>query len=92
MRLIMIILVLTAIAVGLIHLRRSEIAVRHEIQQVQIERIELRRNLADQEVRIGHLVAPRSVQRRVTLLEELRNRGWNNDRLAARPGGDESRE
>jgi cytochrome c-type biogenesis protein CcmE len=91
MRLIVIILALAAIAVGLIHLRRNEIAVRHDIQRVQIQRIELRRQVAEQEVRIGHLVAPHSVQRRVTLLEELRNRGWS-DRLAARPEGDEARE
>jgi hypothetical protein len=83
MRLTLLIVALAAIAVGLVHLRRREIAVRHEVQQVQIRRIYLRREVARQEVEIGRLLAPPSVAHRVATLQKQREQ-WNRW-LAARP-------
>lgn len=84
MRLILLIVALAGIAVGLVHLRRSEISVRHEIQQVEIQRIQLRREAAGQEVRIGHLLAPESLRRRVARLK--RQTPDRDHRVALRPG------
>ncbi len=64
MRIAFIIIGLTAIAVGLVHIRRQEVVLRHEIQRMQSEHTTLRRELWDRQVRIGHLMAPRAVQQR----------------------------
>jgi hypothetical protein len=64
MRLGVIILGIAAIAVTLVHLRRQEIAVQHEIQRLQVRRVGLRRELARREVRIGRLTRPEQMQLR----------------------------
>ena len=53
---------LTAIAVGLIHLRRAEVRARHEIQRIRQQQVSLRRTLWDQETRIAELAAPHRVR------------------------------
>ena len=55
---------LTAIAVGLVHIRRQEIVLRHEIQRMQSEHTSLRREIWDRQVRLGHLMAPREIKQR----------------------------
>ena len=65
MRLATVILVLAAIAVTLVNLRRRELAVRHETQQLQTQQVNLRRELWDQQARMGYLTAPSEVRRRV---------------------------
>jgi hypothetical protein len=67
MRLATVILVLAGIAVALVHVRREEIAVRHEIQRLQIRRVALRRTLWEQQVRLGYLAAPEEVRRRAEI-------------------------
>ena len=64
LRLAIVIVSVTAIAVGLVHLRRTEIATRHQIQRLSAEQIRLRRALWDQQVRLGELTAPQRVQQR----------------------------
>jgi len=62
MRLATVIVVLAAIAVTLVHLRRREITVRHEIQLLRTRQVALRRKLWDQQVRLGRLTAPRRIR------------------------------
>ncbi len=65
MRFVLVIVSLTAIALGLIHLRGAELSERHQIQQLEYQyRVEMRRKLWDQQVRLGYLVAPGQVRRR----------------------------
>lgn len=64
MRMAFIIIGLTVIAVGLVHIRRREVVLRHEIQQMQSEHTSLRREIWDRQVRLGHLMAPREVKQR----------------------------
>ena len=64
MRLAIVIVSVTAIAVGLVHLRRTEIATRHRIRRLSAEQVRLRRALWDQQVRLGELTAPARVQQR----------------------------
>ena len=64
MRTAFIIIGLTAIAVGLVHIRRQEVVLRHEIQRMQSEHTALRREIWDRQVQIGHLLAPRAVKQR----------------------------
>jgi len=64
-RFALVIVSLTAIALGLIRLRGAELSARHQIQQLEYRyRVELRRKLWDQQVRLGYLVAPGEVRRR----------------------------
>lgn len=65
MRLALIIALLTAIAVGLVHVRRAEIGARHEAQRLQLRQVRLRRQLWAQQGRLGRLTAPRRVRQRV---------------------------
>lgn len=64
MRIAFIIIGLTAIAVGLVHVRRREVALRYEIQRMQSEHTSLRREIWDRQVRLGHLMAPREIRQR----------------------------
>ena len=68
MRLAVVIALLATIAVALVHVRRAEIGVRHEIQLLQIRQTDLRRDLSDQKIRLGRLSAPQNVQ---SLVDEL---------------------
>ena len=63
-RLVMILIAITAICVALVHVRRREARVRHEIHRGLTRQTALRRRLWNQRVRIAHLVAPREVRRR----------------------------
>lgn len=65
MRLALVIILLTAIAVGLVHIRRAQITVCHEARRVQLRRVKLRRRLQDQQVELGRLTAPHRVNDRL---------------------------
>ena len=82
MRWATLIVILAAIAVTLVNLRRREIAVRHKIQLMQTQQVSLRRKLWDQQVRLGYLTAPGAIRDRA----ELGTVGWvEDDRPASRP-------
>ncbi|MCK5113423.1 MAG: hypothetical protein KAR11_01520 [Phycisphaerae bacterium] len=68
MRLAFIIVCLTAIGVGLVHIRRREIALRHEVQSKQSQHIVLRREIWDRQVRLGHMTTPQSIRHRAEIL------------------------
>jgi len=61
----LVIVLLAGIAVGLVHLRRGEIITRHEIQRLQMRQVKLRRQLWNQQIRLGLLTAPDKVRQRV---------------------------
>lgn len=69
MRIAFIIFSLTAIAVGLVHIRTAENACRNQVLTLQnYYRVEVPRKLWDQQVELSHLTAPVAVQKRA---EEL---------------------
>ena len=68
MRLACVIVILGAIAVGLVHLRRCEMAARHQMHQLQAAEVRLRRDFWDQQVRLGRLMSPGEVRRRAAAL------------------------
>ena len=65
MRMSLVIVVLAAIAVGLVQIRREKIRARHEIQQMRARQVLVRRRLWDQDVRIGQLTTPERIRNRV---------------------------
>ena len=77
MRLAVVILAMAVIAIGLVQIRRSELAARHEIQLLKARDTELRRAVWDQQVRLGYLTAPSEVLRRADEMSlGLTNSPW----------------
>jgi hypothetical protein len=68
MRLAVLIVGVAAICVALVHLRREEIAVRHDIQTLESARVPLRRELWRTQIKLSHKLRPDEVRRRA---EEL---------------------
>lgn len=64
MRLAFLILGLTAIAIGLVHLRRSEMALRYDRQRLETRHAHLRRDVWDRQVELGHLMSPAAIEDR----------------------------
>jgi cell division protein FtsL len=64
MRLAWIIVVLAAIGVSLVHLRRVEMSSRHDIQRLREQTVALRRELQEQQLQLGYLTAPGQVDDR----------------------------
>lgn len=60
----MVILALAVVAVGLVHLRRAELIVRHDAQRLQLEQVKVRRQLWGQQITLSYLAAPAEVRRR----------------------------
>ena len=65
MRIAGVILLLAAIALTLVHIRRKELTVRHKMQRCRLQQVALRRKLWDQQVKLGYLAAPKQVHRRM---------------------------
>jgi hypothetical protein len=64
MRIAFVIVGLTVIAMGLVTLRRDEVTDRHEIQRLQGRLIAQRRDLSEQDCRLGELTALAAVRNR----------------------------
>jgi hypothetical protein len=64
MRIAFVIVGLTAIAMGLMTLRREELADRREIQRLQVRLISQRHDLSDMDCRLGELTALDAVRSR----------------------------
>ena len=64
MRMALIIVVLTAIAVGLVQFRREEVVLQHQIQQLQMELLHQRRENRALDVRLGRLTAVEALRTR----------------------------
>lgn len=72
MRMILVIAALAGIAVGLVRIRRSQLQVAHERRSIQSRHVQVRREIWDQEVRLGHLLSPSAIQWRAeTMALEL---------------------
>lgn len=65
MRMGLVILLLTGMAVALVHIRRAEVSTRHEIQRLRMRQVTLRRRLWDQQIRVSVLTSPHEVRERV---------------------------
>jgi hypothetical protein len=63
-RLAVVIIALAAMAVTLVHVRRAEITARHQIEQLNLQRRQLRRTLWDQQIALGRLTNPQAVKDR----------------------------
>ncbi len=66
MRFVAIIVMLAAIVVGQIYLRRGQDRSRHEVERMQLEQVRLRRVLYEQQAMLGKLTAPRQVRQRAS--------------------------
>lgn len=81
MRMGLVVAALAVIAVALVHIRRAEIAARHQTQQSRLRQVKLRRKLWDQQIRLGLLTTPEEVRRRAAQMRlelvrrEAENRG-----------------
>jgi hypothetical protein len=64
MKLSVVIVCLAAIAACVVHFRRERIYLRNEVQKFQSQQVALRRDLWDQQVRMGWLINPAEVRRR----------------------------
>ncbi len=64
MRLAVVIIALSAIAVGLVHIRRARTGACHEIQKLENQQIALKRQLQDQQVQLGWLTSPSEIHRK----------------------------
>jgi len=60
-----IIIVLAAIAVSLVHIRRQQTSFAHEIQRLRNQHVSLRRTLWDQQAKLGYLASPDRIQHEV---------------------------
>lgn len=58
------ILLVVGVQVAKVHLVRRDMAMRHETQRLQLERVALRRELADRHVRLGYVTSPEAVMER----------------------------
>jgi hypothetical protein len=50
--------------VGMVYVRRCRTQIRHDVQTLQSNRIAVERQLQDQQVRLGWLVAPAELRRK----------------------------
>lgn len=69
MRLAIIIIGITAIAAGLVAIRREDVRLRHEIQKNQTRHIALRRQVWDRHMELAHLLTPTSIEYRVEAMD-----------------------
>lgn len=63
MRMAPVIIVLAAIAVSLVHIRRQQTSFAHEIQRMRNRQVSLRRKLWEQQAKLGFLSSPSRIQR-----------------------------
>lgn len=62
---VLIILAMAAVTVAMVHVRREQIRARHQLQQLRLEQVQLRRKVCDQQAQVGILTAPKAVRQRV---------------------------
>jgi len=63
-RLATVIIILAAMAVAQVHMRRCEMIARHQTEQLLLERRQIRRTLWDQQIALSRLTNPQEVCRR----------------------------
>ena len=65
MRMAFVIVSLAGIAAGLVSIRRAQVVVRYDTQMLRVRRLELRRQLWDQQVQLGRLTSPSQLRQRI---------------------------
>ncbi len=65
MRYVFVILMLTSIALGVVHLRRRQRRLGSEIRQLDLTHTRLKRELWSRQVELGHLLSPGEIVRRL---------------------------
>ncbi len=73
MRTAIAIIVLMAVGITMVHLRRQDSAVRYEIQRLQLKQISLRRTLWDQHAVLAGRTNPRTIEKRVEEISSNRS-------------------
>ncbi len=73
MRTAIAIMVLTTVAIAMVHMRRQDARVRHEIQRLQLKQISLRRTLWDQHAVLAGRTNPRTIEKRVEEISSNRS-------------------
>jgi hypothetical protein len=68
MRMVWIILGLTVVAIGLVHVRRQEAVLQFSLQQSQSRHATLRRDIWDRHVEIGRLTTPELIGHRAAVM------------------------
>ena len=62
MRIAFVIISMTLIAVALVHIRRAELPIRHEMECLETRHAALRRELRDRQMRLGHQTTPQAIR------------------------------
>jgi len=65
MRWIPVVILLAAIAAGLVHLRRQEAQERYQANRLDLQQVQLRRQLDDQQMRLSSATSPLRVRQLV---------------------------
>jgi hypothetical protein len=65
MRYVFVILMLTSIALGVVHLRRSQCRLNNEIRKLDLTHIRLKREVWSRQVELGHALSPGEIARRL---------------------------
>ena len=95
MRLAWVVLFLAVLAIGLIHIRRSEVAAQHEFQLLKAQQVKIRREIWAEQVEFSRLTTPAETHRRASgmaLRLVDKHHGWASiARLEDSPANPESR-
>ncbi len=75
MRIAFVIVSLTAIALGLVHLRRKEVVMCRDMQRLQSQHAKVRREIWDRQMKIGDMMTPRAIRFR----SEVMSLGMSNE-------------
>jgi len=65
MRIAFLIICMTLIAVGLVHLRRQEMGLQHELQVLEFGKPAVRRAMWGRHARIGQMTTPEAIRRSI---------------------------
>jgi hypothetical protein len=56
---------MTLTAVGLVHLRRQEMTLQHELQVIEFKKPSIRREMWDRQAKIGRMTTPDAIRRSI---------------------------
>lgn len=65
MRIAFLIICMTLIAVGLVHLRRQEMGYQHQMQVLELSKPSVRRAIWERETRIGEMTTPNAIRKSI---------------------------
>lgn len=68
MKFSLVIMAVAAIAIGIIHIRRTELSISHELQSLELQGIKYRRQIWQKQVDLGHVISPPTIKQQVTAM------------------------